>query len=183
MSLKAKAITNAPKLMEQLGKTNIFQVPTLDKVIVAMWIGSLATRKWVKDFSDLEENLRVITGQQPQMILSRKAVSNFKLREWMPAMLRCTLRGERAFDFIERLVTFVLPNVRDFEGLNAKKFDGMGSYNVGLVSQTPFAELTPEDIKTPMGVQITIATTADNDPDAKAYLESLWIIFKKKVQS
>jgi len=134
MSLKATSIKNAPKLQEQLGKTNIFQVPKLDKVIVAMWVWSLATRKWVKDFTDLEENLRVITGQQPQMILSRKAVSNFKLREGMPAMLRCTLR----------------------------------------------AELIPEDIKTPMGVQITLATTSDNDPDAKAFLESLWIIFSKK---
>jgi len=145
-----------------------------------MGVWSLATRKWVKDFADLEENLRVITGQQPQMILSKKAVSNFKLREGMPAMLKCTLRGERAYDFVERFITFVLPNVRDFEGLSTRKFDGMGNYSIGLPSQGVFGELLPEDIKTPMWVQITIATTADNDPDSKALLESLWIIFAKK---
>jgi len=180
MSLQATSIKNAPKLQESLGKKNILQVPKIDKIIVAMWVGSLATRKWVKDFSDLEENLRVITGQQPQMILSKKSVSNFKLREGMPSMLRCTLRGERAYDFIERLVTYVLPSVRDFEGLNTRKFDGMWNYNLWLPSQVVFGELTPEDIKTPMWLQITMATTADNDEDGKAFLESLWIIFAKK---
>ena len=180
MSLYQTSIKNSSKLQEQLWKKNIFQVPKIDKIIVAMWVGSLATRKWVKDFSDLENNLRAITGQQPQMILSRKSVSNFKLREGMPAMLRCTLRWERAYDFVERLVTFVLPRVRDFEGLNTRKFDGMGNYNLWLPSQSVFGELTPEDIKTPMWLQITIATTADNDPDSKAFLESLWIIFAKK---
>lgn len=180
MSLYATSVKNIPKLQEKLGKTNAFQVPKIDKLIVAMGVGSLATRKWVKDFTDLEENLRVITGQQPQMILSKKAVSNFKLREWMPAMLKCTLRWERAYDFIERFITFVLPNVRDFEGLSDRKFDGMGNYNIWLPSQAVFGELLPEDIKTPMWVQITIATTADNDPDSKALLESLGIIFAKK---
>ncbi len=180
MSLYKTSLKNAVKLQKDLGKDNILQVPKIDKIIVAMWVWSLATRKWVKDFSDLEENLRMITGQQPQMILSKQAVSNFKLREGMPAMLRTTLRGERAYDFIERLVIFVLPRVRDFEGLNPRKFDGRGNYNLGLPSQAVFGELTPEDIKTPMWIQITMATTADNDVDWKKFLESLGIIFKKK---
>ncbi len=180
MSLYETSVKNTKNLQEKLGKSNLHEVPKIDKVIIAMWVGSLATRKWVKDFSDLEENLRMITGQQPQMILSKKSVSNFKLREGMPAMLKCTLRGERAYDFIERMVWFVLPRVRDFEGLNVRKFDGMWNYNLGLPSQAVFGELTPEDIKTPMWLQITLATTADNDKDSKVFLESLWIIFAKK---
>jgi large subunit ribosomal protein L5 len=84
----------------------------------------LATRKGVKDFSDLEQNLKVITGQTPHMVLSRQSISNFKLREGMPAMLKVTLRGQKAYDFIERMVTLVLPRVRDFSGLTPRKFDG-----------------------------------------------------------
>ncbi len=180
MSLYETAIKNKSALQEKLGKKNINQVPVLDKVIVAMWVGSLATRKWVKDFSDLEENLRTITGQHPQMILSKQSISNFKLREDMPSMLRVTLRGQRAYDFIERLVWFVLPRVRDFNGLSDRKFDGRGNYNLWLPSQAVFAELTPEDVKTAMWLQINICTTADNDADSKALLESLGIIFQKK---
>lgn len=180
MSLLATSVKNKSKLQEQLGKWNISEVPVIDKVIVAMWVWSLATRKWVKDFSDLEENMRVITGQHPQMILSKQAISNFKLREEMPSMLRVTLRWQRAYDFIERMVTFVLPRVRDFEWLSDRKFDKRGNYNLWLPSQAVFGELTPEDIKTPMWLQINICTTADNDGDSKALLESLGIIFQKR---
>lgn len=180
MSLLKTSVENKSKLQEKLGKWNINEVPVIDKVIVAMWVWSLATRKWVKDFSDLEENMRVITGQHPQMILSKQAISNFKLREDMPSMLRVTLRWQRAYDFIERVVTFVLPRVRDFEGLSERKFDRRWNYNLWLPSQAVFGELTPEDIKTPMWLQINICTTADNDVDSKALLESLWIIFQKK---
>jgi len=180
MSLFETSVKNRPALQEQLGKKNIHQVPVLDKVIVAMWVGSLATRKWVKDFSDLEANLRTITGQQPEMILSKQSISNFKLREDMPSMLRVTLRWQRAYDFIERLVWFVLPRVRDFNGLSERKFDGRGNYNLGLPSQAVFAELAPEDVKTAMWLQINICTTADNDADSKALLTSLWVIFQKK---
>jgi large subunit ribosomal protein L5 len=84
----------------------------------------------VKDFSDLEDNLRAITGQQPQRLLSKKSVSNFKLREGMPVMLKTTLRGEKAYDFVERLSQFVLPRVRDFNGLSERKFDGRGNYTL-----------------------------------------------------
>jgi len=103
------------ELKEKLWKKNIHQVPKIDKVIVSMGIGSLATRKWMKDFSDLEKNLMTITGQKPQMIKSKKSISNFKLRENMPMMLKVTLRRDRAYDFIERLVNFVLPRGRDFQ--------------------------------------------------------------------
>jgi large subunit ribosomal protein L5 len=180
MSLFTEFKTSGRKtLQESLGKTNMHQTPVLDKVIVAMGIGSLATRKGVKDFSDLEENLRTITGQQPQRLVSKKSVSNFKLREGMPVMLKVTLRGEKAYDFVERLGQFVLPRVRDFSGLSTRKFDGRGNYTLGLKTQVVFPEIVPEDIKTPMGVQVSFCTTADTDADAQALLQQLGIIFQK----
>ncbi len=166
------------KLQKDLGKKNIHQVPVLQKVVVAMGIGSLATRKGVKEFTDLEENMETITGQKPQMILSKKAISNFKLREDMPSMLRTTLRGPKAYDFIERLTQLVFPRVRDFAGVSGRKFDGKGNYNIGFKTQSVFAEIKPEEIKTPMGVQVTIVTSADTDADAKVLLQSLGIIFE-----
>lgn len=172
--------TGTVALQETLSKKNIHQVPRIDKVVVAMWIGSLATRKWLKDFTDLQENLRIITWQQPQMILAKKSVSNFKLREGMPVMLRTTLRWKRAYDLIERLTSYVFPRVRDFDGLSQRKFDGRGNYSFGIKSQSVFPEITPEDVRIPMGIQITIATTADTNEDAKALLQQLWVIFQKK---
>lgn len=166
-------------LQGKLWKSNIHQVPTLTKIVVTMWIGSLATRKWVKDFSELEENMKLITGQTPQMILSKKSVSNFKLREDMPVMLRSTLRWRKAYDFIERLVGYVFPRIRDFEGLNTRKFDGRWNYSLWLKDLVVFPEINPEEMKLPMWLQITFATTADTDEDAKALMESLGIIFKK----
>lgn len=172
--------TKKLELKETLKKKNIHQVPQLDKVIVTMWIWSLATRKWIKDFSDLQENLALITGQAPHMIYSKKAVSNFKLREWMPVMLRVTLRGKKALDFVERLTTYVLPRVRDFQWLSERKFDWFWNYSLWLKDQTVFPEINPEGVKTPSWIQITFATTADSDADAKWLLQCLGIIFIKK---
>lgn len=102
-------------LQKELGVKNIHEVPTLQKAIVSIGIGSLATRKGVKDFKEFEDNLAKITGQKPQMVRSKKAISNFKLREGMPVMLRVTLRREKAYDFVDKLVKIVLPRVRDFQ--------------------------------------------------------------------
>ncbi len=158
---------------------NPHQLPQLQKIVVAMWIWSVATRKWVKDFSELEDNLKAITWQAPQLIYSKKSVSNFKLREWMPVMLRCTLRWSKAYDFIERLTSYVFPRVRDFEWLSTKKFDWRGNYSMWLKDLVVFPEINPEDIKIPMWLQITFATSANTNEDAQALLESLGIIFKK----
>lgn len=106
--------TGKKQLQEKLQKPNVHMVPEIDKVIVAIGVGSLATRKGIKDFSELEKTIRTITGQQPQMILSKKSISNFKLREDMPSMLRVTLRRDKAYAFINRIVTYVLPRLRDF---------------------------------------------------------------------
>lgn len=178
MSLYASFKTTGKKqLQEKLGKSNIHEVPVIEKVVVAIGIWSLATRKWIKDFSDLEKNIMTITWQKPHMILSKKSISNFKLRENMPVMLRTTLRGQKAYDFIERLVTLVLPRVRDFHWVSNKKFDGHGNYSLGFPSQAIFAEISPEDVTTNAGVQVTIVTSTVVDAEAKALLQSLWIIF------
>ncbi len=167
------------KLQKQLGKGNVHEVPVVQKIIVAMGIGSLASRKGVKEFADLEENLEAITGQKPKMIHSKKDISNFKLRTGMPSMLMTTLRGEKAYDFIERMTTLVFPRVRDFIGVSGRKFDGKGNYSIGFKTQSVFAEIKPEEVKTPMGVQVTIVTSADTNDDAKALLQNLGIIFEK----
>lgn len=120
-----------------------------------------------------------ITGQKPQMILSKKSISNFKLRENMPVMLRCTLRNKKAYDFLERVIQLVLPRVRDFQGISPKKFDGHGNYTLGLVSQAVFPEINPEELTTPIGVQITIVTTTTVDAEARAFMESIGFIFPK----
>ena len=112
-----------PMLKEKLGVKNVNQTPKIDKVIVSIGIGSLATRKSIKDFEEFEKNLKKITGQKPLLIKSRKAISNFKLREGMPVMLKSTLRRDKAYDFLDRFVKVVLPRLRDFNGLSSKSFD------------------------------------------------------------
>jgi large subunit ribosomal protein L5 len=166
-------------LHSSLGVDNIYQVPRIDKVIVAMGIGSLATRKGIKDFSDIEEHLTRITGQKPQMILSKKSVSNFKLREGIPSMLRVTLRGKKAHDFLERLNTLVLPRVRDFAGISSRKFDAQANLHMGLKQYDIFPELGPDDMKTPLGMQVSIVTTTTDQAQAQSLLEACGTVFEK----
>jgi len=167
------------ELKEKLGKKNIHEVPQVDKVVVAMGIGNLATKKGIKDFSDLESNLAKIAGQKPVIIKAKKSVSNFKLREGMPVMLKVTLRKEKAYDFLERLNTYVFERVRDFKGISEKKIDNQANISFGFKDQTVFAELNPDEIKIPQGIQVTISTTSDKKEDTKALLESLGFLFTK----
>lgn len=165
------------ELKEKLGKKNIHQVPKVEKVIVAMWIGNLSTKKWVKDFSDLESNLAKIAWQKPIIVSAKKSVSNFKLREGMPVMLKVTLRREKAYDMLERLNTYVFERVRDFKWVPERKIDEQGNISFGFKDQTVFAELTQDEIETFQGVQITISTTSDSKKDTKILLESLGFLF------
>ncbi len=167
-------------LQKKMEKKNLYEVPEVEKVIVAMGIGNLSTKKWVKDFSELENTLAKITGQKPVLIRAKKSVSNFKLREGMPIMLKVTLRGEKAYDFIERLVTYVFPRSRDFEWVSPKKIDKWWNISFGFKDQTVFAEIHPDEIKTPQGIQVTISTTSDSPSDTKLLCEELWILFTKK---
>ena len=168
------------KLQKSLAKSNPHQVPVIDKVIVSVGIGSLATRKWVKDFSDIQKNLVKITGQRPLLINSKKSISNFKLREGMPVMYKVTLRRERAYDFLEKLTKVVMPRVRDFNWLNPKSFDPQNNINIGLSTQAIFPELLADESGANMGIQITIVTHAETKTDAQALLESLGFIFITK---
>jgi len=119
-----------PTLQKNLGIKNINAVPKLEKVIVAIGIGSLATRKSVKDFDEFEKVILKITGQKARMIKSKKSISNFKLREGLPVMLQVTLRKQRAYDFVDRFVKLVLPRMRDFSGLSDKSFDNQANYSI-----------------------------------------------------
>ena len=166
-------------LMISLEKKNIHQTPKIEKVIVTMWVWSLHTRKWVKDFSEFEKNLKNITGQKPMMIKSRKSIANFKLREWMPSMLMVTLRREKAYDFLERLINITLPRVRDFTWISLKSFDKTWNYNLWFKDQAVFAEIPMEDSSTVMWVGVTIVTNTTINSDTKELLKMLWFIFKE----
>ena len=165
------------KLIKKLAIKNIHQVPKIDKVIVSIGVGSLHTRKWVKDFSEFEKNLAAITGQKSTMDLSKKNVSNFKLREGMPSMLKVTLRGKKAYYFLFKLMSIVLPRVRDFAWLSLKSFDHDGNYSIGLKSYEIFPELHPDNISLPTGIQITINTSSTNKNDTKELMEEFGFVF------
>lgn len=169
-----------PALQKELNKKNIHEAPSLDKVVVSVGIGSLATRKGVKDFTDIEKNLAAITGQKPVMIRSKKAISNFKLREDMPVMLKVTLRREKAYEFLDKLTKIVMPRVRDFTGLSLKSFDPNNNYNIGLSSQAIFPEITGDDANAVMGIQVNIVTNALKKEDAVSMLKALGFIFIEK---
>jgi large subunit ribosomal protein L5 len=169
-----------PALQAALAKKNIHQAPSIDKVIISVGIGSLATRKGVKDFSDIEKNIIKITGQKPSLIKSKRAISNFKLREDMPSMFKVTLRRDRALEFLTKLNAIVLPRVRDFVGLNPKSFDPQFNFNIGLTTQGIFPELQTDDAGASMGMQITIVTHAETKADAQALFQKLGFVFIEK---
>ena len=166
------------ELQTKLGVKNINAVPEIDSVVVTMWIGSIVTRKWHKDFEEFEKNLTKITGQKPHVIKSKKSISNFKLREWMPVMLQSTIRKSRAIDFLDRFCKLVLPRVRDFEWINKISFDQQGNLNIGIKNYNIFPELGVDAITVPMWVGITIVTTTTDKEQSQALLEELWFVFK-----
>ena len=166
------------KLQKELGLNNIHEVPKLDKVVICCGIGSLHTRKWIKDFPEIENNLKAITGQKPILILAKKSVSNFKLREGSPVMLKITLRRERAYDFVEKLVHFVLPRVRDFAGLNEKSFDKWWNISIWFKDFSMFPEVSVDNLTLAAGIQITIVPTSWDKAQSLAFVKSLWLLFK-----
>jgi large subunit ribosomal protein L5 len=166
-----------PELKKDLKVNNIWAVPRLDKVCLGIGIGTLT--KNTKDFSDVLDNLARIAGQKPVVTKSKKAISNFKLREGVPAGLVVTLRGKRMYDFIYRLVNIALPRVRDFRGISPKAFDGKGNYSIGFKEATVFPEINPDDVLNVHGLQINIITTARNDEQGFTLLKHLGFPFKK----
>lgn len=163
---------------EKLGVNNPNALPKIEKIVVACGIGSLVTRKGHKDFDEFEKNLIKITGQKAQMIKSKKSISNFKLREGLPVMLRVTLRKKKAHDFLDRFIKLVLPRIRDFSWLSEKSFDNQANLNIWIVNYNVFPELNIDDVVNPMWLQITIVTSTKDIDKAKSMLKWLGIIFK-----
>lgn len=168
-----------PALQKELGIKNINAVPKITKIVVNAGLGSMYTAG-NKDFTEFTENFKAITGQAPVIKKSKKAISNFKLREGLPNGVMVTLRGERMYDFLNKLVNIVFPRIRDFRGISKKAFDGHGNYSVGIKEHTVFPEINPDDLIKVHGLQVCINTTAKTDEDALALLTAFGFPFKKK---
>jgi len=160
-----------PSLMRELGLSNAMQVPRLEKVTLNMGVGDA-----LKDGRMLEaavEDLQVITGQKPVITKARKSIAGFKLREGMAIGVKVTLRGDRMWEFLDRLISLALPRIRDFRGLDAKAFDGKGNYTFGVTEQLIFPEIDYDKVQKVRGMDITIVTTAHDDDEGRALLLTL----------
>ncbi len=167
----------AAGLQKTLGAKSAMQIPRLEKVVINVCLGdAVQNPKLVQTAAD---ELTTITGQKAVITKAKKAISNFKLRENMPIGARVTLRGERMWSFMDRLMNLALPRVRDFRGLPSKGFDGRGNYNLGLKEQIVFPEINYDRVEKVRGMNITIVTSAETDADGKALLEALGMPFRK----
>lgn len=166
-----------PELQKELKLSNVFEVPKIEKVVISTGIGDYKEDEAA--INKIREELSKITGQKTKLNISRKAVSSFKLRIGQPVGLTVTLRGEKMFDFIDRLINVALPRVRDFRGLPNKSFDGNGNYSIGLKEYMIFPEVKYEDATRSFGLEINIKTTAHDDAKAMALLAALGFPFEK----
>jgi large subunit ribosomal protein L5 len=164
-------------LLEQFGYANVMQVPGVVKVVVNMGVGDAA--KDSKLIEGAVRDLTAITGQKPVVTKARKSIAQFKLREGMPIGAHTTLRGDRMWEFLDRLVATALPRIRDFRGLSPKQFDGTGNYTFGLTEQSVFHEIDVDSIDRPRGMDITVVTTATTDDEGRALLRALGFPFKE----
>ncbi|WP_367134840.1 50S ribosomal protein L5 [Saccharothrix sp. HUAS TT1] len=164
-------------LREQFEYANVMQIPGVVKVVVNMGVGDAARDG--KLIEGAVKDLSIITGQRPEVRRARKSIAQFKLREGMPIGARVTLRGDRMWEFLDRLLTIALPRIRDFRGLSGKQFDGNGNYTFGLNEQSMFHEIDPDAIDRPRGMDITVVTTATNDDEGRALLKHLGFPFKE----
>ncbi|MFP4148720.1 MAG: 50S ribosomal protein L5 [Nitriliruptoraceae bacterium] len=166
-----------PALTEQLGITNRMQVPGFEKIVVNVGLGEA-----IADAKALEgamKDVATITGQKPRVNRARKSIAGFKLREGMPIGVKVTLRGDRMWEFLDRLLSVALPRIRDFRGLKATAFDGRGNYTFGLVEQLVFPEIDYDDIDAVRGMDITIVTTATDDEGGRALLDAYGFPFAR----
>jgi large subunit ribosomal protein L5 len=168
----------APKLHEQFGYTSVMQIPRILKVCLNQGIGDATQDKKLVDI--YQEELTTIAGQKAVGTIAKKSVSNFKLREGMPIGVRVTLRRERMWEFLDRLITVTLPRVRDFQGINDKSFDGRGNFSMGVTEQIIFPEIDLDKITKINGMDITIVTSANTDAEAFALLKELGMPFKNQ---
>ena len=166
-----------PALTTEFQFANAMQVPGLTKIVVNMGVGEAARDS--KLIEGAIRDLTAITGQKPQVTKARLSIAQFKLREGMPIGAHVTLRGDRMWEFLDRLLTLALPRIRDFRGLSPKQFDGNGNYNFGLTEQVMFHEINPDSVDRQRGMDITLVTTAANDAEGRALLKHLGFPFKE----
>lgn len=164
-------------LTEEFEYKNVMQVPKLTKIVLSRGVGAAVADKKLIDHA--MDELTLITGQKAVSTMSKKDVASFKLRKGMPIGVKVTLRGERMYEFLDRLVTSALPRVRDFQGIKATGFDGRGNYNLGITEQIIFPEINIDKINRINGMDITFVTTAETDKEAKSLLTQLGLPFKK----
>ena len=166
-----------PALTEEFGYKNVMQVPKLEKIVISRGVGDAVADKKLIDHA--VEELTNISGQKAIQTISKKDVASFKLRKGMPIGAKVTLRGDKMYEFLDRLVTASLPRVRDFNGIKANGFDGRGNYNLGITEQIIYPEINIDQVKKINGMDITFVTSADTDKEAKSLLEQLGLPFKK----
>ncbi len=167
----------APALREQFDYANVMQIPGLTKIVVNMGVGEAARDG--KLIEGAVNDLTLITGQKPQVTKARKSIAQFKLREGMPIGAHVTLRGDRMWEFLDRLLALALPRIRDFRGLSPRQFDGRGNYTFGLTEQVVFHEINQDNIDRSRGMDVTVVTTATNDDEGRALLKLLGFPFKE----
>jgi large subunit ribosomal protein L5 len=167
----------APALKEQFAYANVMQIPGVTKIVVNMGVGEAARDGKLIDGA--LRDLTAITGQKPQVRRATKSIAQFKLREGQPIGAKVTLRGDRMWEFLDRLLTIALPRIRDFRGLSAQQFDGRGNYTFGLNEQSMFHEIDPDRIDRPRGMDITVVTSATTDDEGRALLRLLGFPFKE----
>ena len=166
-----------PKLVEQFGYTSVMQVPKVEKIVVNMGVGDAVSN--AKNLEKAVDELTLLTGQKPIVTKAKKSIAGFRLREGMPIGAKVTLRGERMYDFLYKLITVSLPRVRDFQGISNKAFDGRGNYTLGVKEQLIFPEVNYDNVDKVRGMDIVIVTTAQTDEESHALLKELGMPFKK----
>ncbi|NBT87740.1 MAG: 50S ribosomal protein L5 [Flavobacteriaceae bacterium] len=171
---KSRVIT---ALTDEFGYNNVMQVPKLEKIVVSRGVGSAVADKKLIEYS--VDELTKITGQKAVATISKKDVATFKLRKGMPIGAKVTLRGERMYEFLDRLITSALPRVRDFNGIKSTGFDGRGNYSLGITEQIIFPEIDIDKVKKIEGMNVTFITSAHTDQEAKSLLTQLGLPFKK----
>ncbi|WP_340202221.1 50S ribosomal protein L5 [Ascidiimonas sp. W6] len=164
-------------LTEEFGYTNVMQVPKLEKIVISRGVGAAVADKKLIDYA--VDELTKISGQKAVSTISKKDVASFKLRKGMPIGAKVTLRGERMYEFLDRLITSALPRVRDFNGIRATGFDGRGNYNLGVTEQIIFPEIDIDKVNKISGMDISFVTSAKTDKEAKSLLSELGLPFKK----
>jgi len=167
----------APALREEFGYANVMQTPGLVKIVVNMGVGEAA--RDAKLIEGAVKDLSAITGQKPKINRARKSIAQFKLREGMPIGASVTLRGDRMWEFLDRLLSLALPRIRDFRGLSPKQFDGKGNYTFGLTEQVMFHEVNPDQTDRQRGMDITVVTTATTDEEGRSLLRRLGFPYKE----